>query len=385
MRVTLRFALGYALLAFAYSVYYTISRPLYGVDLYGHSFVLFIAGAEYVPAVFSFLLGSISDAYGRKKILCLSLLGAIPLAVIFLNENQGVILLSISLYSFFYTLAVMISISVVLERRENIGRNYSIIGLASGFGWAFGSSLAWFLHEALAKGIFIFILVSAYITGIYGLFTGYVGDDKKASRKVLVGLRVVYRNLSWFLPVLLLAYIGTAMGSNLNAVILDDKLHSFVEDFLSDVITNSRLLYGLFYAGLPVLIAIPARIIAGKLVDRGKERTLFISSIIAYLLIFPLLPFMSPLIFLLIWLIPVYPFYDTSIYAISARSTGSHESTISGYISTVTSLAGLLVIIINYIVYGMGTLAYVALTALFLLASLAMFLLSGGGKAKTNL
>jgi hypothetical protein len=38
------------------------------------------------------------------------------------------------------------------------------------------------------------------------------------------------------------------------------------------------------------------------------------------------------------------------------------------------------VIIINTLAYGGGILTYAALTALFLLASLALFMLSGGGK-----
>jgi hypothetical protein len=380
MRVAFRFALGYALLSFTYSIYYTVSRPLYGVDVYGRSFVLFIAGAEYIPAVFSFLIGSLSDSIGRRRFMLFSIMGAAPLALIFLQREPLPLLLSISLYSFFNGLASMIGLSSVLESRKDVGRNYSVIGLASSLGWAGGSSIAWLLYKGLGEKLFVALLVLAYLFGLYGLYSGYAGKEREAMGSVLGGLKTVYSSLRWFLPALLLAYVGVALGWNLNAVILDAKLRGFVEWCLKGSVRDSRLLYGLFYGGLTSIVAIPARVIAGRLVDRGRERALFVFSITAYIAIFTLLPFMPPLLFIFTWLVPIYPFYDTSIYALSARSTGSHESTISGYISTVTSIAGLLVIIINTLAYGGGILTYVVLTALFLLASLALFMLGGGGK-----
>jgi MFS family permease len=126
MRVAFRFALGYALLSFTYSIYYTVSRPLYGVDVYGRSFVLFIAGAEYIPAVFSFLIGSLSDFIGRRRFMLFSIMGAAPLALIFLQREPLPLLLSISLYSFFNGLASMIGLSSVLESRE--GRGEELLG-----------------------------------------------------------------------------------------------------------------------------------------------------------------------------------------------------------------------------------------------------------------
>jgi len=192
MRVAFRFALGYALLSFTYSIYYTVSRPLYGVDVYGRSFVLFIAGAEYIPAVFSFLIGSLSDFIGRRRFMLFSIMGAAPLALIFLQREPLPLLLSISLYSFFNGLASMIGLSSVLESRKDVGRNYSVIGLASSLGWAGGSSIAWLLYKGLGEKLSVALLVLAYLFGLYGLYSGYAGKEREAMGSVLGGLKTVY-------------------------------------------------------------------------------------------------------------------------------------------------------------------------------------------------
>lgn len=373
MTVNTRFLIGYSLLILSYSIYYTVSRPLFGIDLYERGFIFFIAGAEYLPAIFSFLFGSMSDYFGRKKILYLTFIGLFPLAYIFLATKREAIIVFISTYSFFHTLALTISISMILENRASVGRNYSLLGLASGFGWALGSSLAWIAYLSLGKHFFAFLLSITYLAGVCGIISGYRGKDKEGGSKILLGLRSVYRDVGWFFPILLLAYIGTIIGSNMNAILLDYKLKEFIQSEFSGAIDNTRILYGLFYAGLPVMVAIPARIIAGKLADKGKDKTLFTLSIISYILIYVTLPFMPPLLFLLVWLIPVYPFYDTSIYSISSRETTSHEASISGFLSSITSLAGFLVILINLLIKNVNITVYVFLVLITLTISLLLF------------
>jgi hypothetical protein len=56
--------IGLMTLNIVYSLYYIISRPLLGVDLYGSWIILYIASAEYTPSLFSFILGALSDVGG---------------------------------------------------------------------------------------------------------------------------------------------------------------------------------------------------------------------------------------------------------------------------------------------------------------------------------
>jgi hypothetical protein len=73
----------------------------------------------------------------------------------------------------------------------------------------------------------------------------------------------------------------------------------------------------------------------------------------------------------LLWIIPIYPFYDTSIYAVISRSTRMYEATSTGFLASVNSLAGLLIIILNTITPIRGISDYVIQISLFLGLSLA--------------
>jgi len=75
--------IGLMTLNIVYSLYYIISRPLLGVDIYGSWIILYVASAEYTPSLLSFILGAIGDVYGRRRILLLGSLGFIPLLFIF--------------------------------------------------------------------------------------------------------------------------------------------------------------------------------------------------------------------------------------------------------------------------------------------------------------
>jgi len=103
--------------------------------------------------------------------------------------------------------------------------------------------------------------------------------------------------------------------------------------------------YGLFCGALPVLVGSPLRLVISKLVDKGYERIMFTASILIYLVLYLILPHTQPATFIILWILPVYPFYDTSIYAIISRSTSRYEAT--GFLSTINSLAGLSLLSLN--------------------------------------
>ncbi|QOR94961.1 hypothetical protein IMZ38_03395 [Thermosphaera chiliense] len=135
-RISLKYLMGLGLLNTAYSMYVVISRPLYGNDVYGEWFVFYLVSAEYTPALFSFIVGGLSDVYGRRRVLWLSLLGSLLLWHLFTVENWVLKILAVAGYAFSHNLAVTIALSSVLEDRVNVGRNYSWAALAGSTGWA---------------------------------------------------------------------------------------------------------------------------------------------------------------------------------------------------------------------------------------------------------
>lgn len=105
--------------------------------------------------------------------------------------------------------------------------------------------------------------------------------------------------------------------------------------------------YGFFCSALSVLVGSPLRLVIDKLVDKGYERIMFTANILTYLVLYLILPHTQPATFVILWILPVYPFYDTSIYAIISRSTSRYEAPATGFLSTINSLAGLLLLSLN--------------------------------------
>lgn len=336
---------GLMMLNIVYSLYYTISRPLFGVDLYGSWVILYITGAEYAPSLLSFIIGALGDVYGRKKILALGLLGFIPLLLIFTVLDWMLVTVFIGFYSLFYSIVSIIALSSLIEDRARVGTKYSYAGLAMGVGWGIGSAIAWPMYINLRQVFFALITASLYLLAVFMVTMGYSGKDRELSTSLNRGIQHVFVNLAKLAPIILLSYIGISIGSNINALIMDSKLREIIN--ISNSSINSRFFYGLFYGTLPVLLGTPLRFLIGKFIDKGYEEVAFIGAIFTYLILFLILPYAPPLLFIILWALPVYPFYDTSIYAVVSRNTSGFEASATGFLSSVYSLAGLTIIAFN--------------------------------------
>ena len=254
-------------------------------------------------------------------------------------------MVSIFFYSLFTSIVSIVALSSLIEDRPRIGTKYSRAGISMGIGWGIGSLLAWPLYLKIDRYGFAVMLSTLYIVSIVMILKGYIGKEREASKGLTIGFQHVYSGLSRFIPVLLFSSIGLAIGSNVNALLLDSKLRDLFSVFNTGF--ESRILYGFFCGTLPVLLGSPLRLIIGKLVDKGYEKTMFTASILTYLILYLILPRTRPVIFIILWMLPVYSFYDTSIYAIISRSTSKYEATATGFLSTINSLAGLSLLLLN--------------------------------------
>lgn len=359
--------LGLSVINVAYGLYYTVSRPLFGVDLYGAWMVLYLYGAEYAPSLFSFLLGALGDSMGRRKLMAIGLVGAIPLFAVFTLSDWRHIIASVGFFNLFSGLVSIMAISSIIEDRARVGSKYSLAGLGMGIGWGISSLIAWPLFRSLDRYLFATTLATLYATGTILVVLGYTGKEREEVARPILALETVFTELYWFTPVILFSSIGLSIASSVTAILLDYKVR---ELGLVPGDVDPRLLYGLFYGTLPVLAGVPARVIAGRLVDRGVERHLLLASIISYLVLFLALPFTPPLLYVLLWVLPIYPFYDTSIYAVISRSTRMYEATSTGFLASVNSLAGVLIILLNTIAPIRGIADYVIQVSVFLGLSL---------------
>jgi Major Facilitator Superfamily. len=371
MEKLVKLVTGLMMLNIVYSLYYTISRPLFGVDLYGSWIILYITGAEYAPSLLSFIIGVLGDVYGRKKILALGLLGFTPLLLIFTVLDWKLVTVSIGFYSLFYSIVSIIALSSLIEDRARVGTRYSYAGLAMGVGWGIGSAIAWPMYISLGQVFFALITASLYVFAVFTITIGYSGKDRELSTDLSKAIQHVFVNLAKLAPIILLSYIGISIGSNINALIMDSKLREVIN--ISNSSINSRFFYGLFYGTLPVLLGTPLRFLIGKFIDKGYEEVAFIGAVFTYLILFLVLPYTPPLLFIILWALPVYPFYDTSIYAIISKSTSSFEASVTGFLSSIYSLAGLVIILLNTVLPIDDPITYITLITISLTTPLILF------------
>lgn len=360
---------GICLLNIVYSMYVVVSRPLYGADVYGEWFVFYLVSAEYIPSLMAFALGSLSDAIGRRRVMSVSIMGAFFIFMLFQIENWIFKIVFVFLYSFTHTLAITIGLSYVIEDRANVGRKYSKVGVASGLGWGIGSLIAWPLLSLLSMSGFPSFVSIIYVAGIIFLITGYSGKEREQAQAIMKGLSSTINNLRSLIPIILLSYIGLTIGGTYNSILMDKKITAIINNSLDA--THRRFLYGVLYGFLPVLAGTPLRPFIGRIVDYGKAREAFLAALLSYLILFVVLPFTPPLIFFLLWILPVYPFFDTSLYAMVSRGTTGYEASVSGFLSTISSISGVVILILNTLLDIEKSNTYLTLVSLsFLTASI---------------
>lgn len=362
MRKFLVMVLGLSMLEVVYGMYYTISRPYFGVDLYGAWMVVYLIGAEYTPSLFSFMLGALGDTVGRRVLMAIGGLGVIPLFHIFTLTDWRQVVVSVGLFNLFSWLVFTFAMSSIIEDRARIGSKYSVAGLGMGLGWGIGALIAWPLFNYLGNYLFSTTLSTIYALSSLLVIIGYSGKERENTTPISA-LKTVFSELHWFAPIILFSSIGLSIASSMTSILLDYKIRELP---ILNKSFDSRLFYGLFYGTIPVLAGTPARIIAGRLVDNRKEEKLLLTALSSYLVLFLVLPFTPPILYILLWLIPIYPFYDTSIYAILSRNTNKYEATATGFLASINSLAGVLIIILNTIKPLENTIDYLVRISFFL-------------------
>jgi len=255
--------------------------------------------------------------------------------------------LAVTGYSFTHNIAITIALSNILEDRGNVGKNYSRAGLASGLGWGVGSAIAWPLFLNTSIKIFAQIVSATYLLGIIFVMTGYSGKVRDATVDLKTGFTETLRRIKWFIPLMLTSYIGLAVGGAFNSLLMDEKI-SQLRTVINDGVEN-RYFYGILYGSIPVLIGAPTRPLIGRLIDRGYAKEALAMALLSYLVLFTVLPFTPPVLFIILWPIPIYPLYDTSIYSIISWKTVRFEASASGFVASITSFAGISILILNMV------------------------------------
>jgi hypothetical protein len=109
------------------------------------------------------------------------------------------------------------------------------------------------------------------------------------------------------------------------------------------------------------------RPLAGVLVDRFKADLVLASTFLAYAIYNTILFYTTGLTFILLWLIPLYPFRDVAqAMALSRRVNQNLQATVAGFLNMLWGLASLAYVLAY--AYGIGLLEafYIQLVSLII-------------------
>ncbi len=356
-------------LYFAFTRFYIVTK-LGG----GYTALLFLTGAEWGLPVLSIVWGVLADKYGRRKFVVLGASGALAFAIAAQIREPMLFVAILSYASFAWGLAWPSVLAPVLTPSESAGRRYSIFMMGSTLGWSLGSSAMGFLYN-LAGPRGVLYMVALLYACAYALYTAFFPREYERGKGAGVSLEDFQRLAMLMLMLLLsiaLATFGAELGFNLMAVKLEHELSMVLGNANENI---KAVLYGFLYGGITTLVGVPARIAAGRIADRWTPLRLFIAVDLGYAAYIAGLVLSHGIATIILWQIPLYPFYDVSVYASTSRYAPPElKASVAGVTLAAQSLGGLAVAFAGPLsdVLGPNIAATIACIALLLSAIIAV-------------
>ncbi len=341
-----------ALDALGFSVWYTASRA-YIRDVLGdeaYSFVVLLIAAESLGYMLSPIAGILGDVYGRVRMALLGVLRAPLLSLVaFVDPTHMPILvfLASTLSVLFYTN----TLGLLLDLTRGSGRLYGLITIATPLAFGVGS-----LIPGLLKPIGGYELVFIFVGVIDGLSPLALLLVPSSSGNLGFSLRAAFSVFKSIPLSLIIAILLGNLASTLFWNIMSIKLYE---------VTGSLLAFGFVGGFLTTILSTIVRPLAGVLVDRFNADLVLASTYLAYTVYNTILYHTTGLTFILLWLIPLYPFRDVAqTMALSRRVSQDLQATVAGLINMLWGLASLAYVVAY--AHGIGLLEafYIQLASL---------------------
>ncbi len=333
-----------------WALHFTYSRT-WVKDLLGddYSFILMLAAAETLPVLLSIVGGLHGDVSGRRRIAELSALQALFFALIpMLGLHYMPLLVGVSaaLWAYFWPNLV----APVMEETGRTGSGYARFAVGSTAGWGLGGALVMlygWLGVAGPSTVYwtaAFVLMAAAIVSLDVVSTSRPGATMQEVVDFLRrgGMGV----LALFLAIV---FLQTASEIFWNASAF--KLYGEA---------GSIAVFSLVYSILPTAIGVLVRPLAGRTVDASGPWKTYLAVILSYSALYLGVYTSSGLLLLALWVLPVFVFYDTSVYTLMARVFPENlQGSASGLVVLSYFAAGLIVLVLSTL-----TLDYVKILAI---------------------
>lgn len=371
------FTAGAFLHSSAWGMYFALTRVYVVTDLGGgYMALLLLAGAEFGLPLTSVLWGRLADRYGRRKFVLAAWTGFIPLAMLGLVNDAYTFVAVAALPSLAWSLGWPSVVSPVITG-TSIGRRYGTFMVGASLGWGLGSSAMGPLYGlGGARAVFTACSVLYFIS--YAVFYALYPATRTPASTVIKpeASRQLYRSLAPLLVAVAMLSLGLEWGFNVFAVRLEESLRQLVyRAGWSD--EDVRLLYGVFYGGVTTLLGVPARLLAGRVADRYGGLRLLAWTAGCYVLLYLAMNHLHGIWMVMLWQVPLYPFYDTAVYsAASGYAPRDLKASAAGAVMAAQSVGGMLVALAGPLTDAYGPRASIDLATSLIAASLAVTLLT---------
>lgn len=324
-----------------------------------------LSGAMYLA---SRIFGAISDYYGVRKtfIIIGHILSVLPVFLCYFTQVLNLIIVLYMLSSFFWSIGLP-SFLAALTCVEEKGKVLGWYGLISYIGWATGSFLMGYLYEfQKASNVFIF---SSGIMALSTLFIAFYPKEPRLSQRenlwsyVRPALTLRFRaptQFKWFLLTVFLSWIGLQWAWPL------------LELRMYDLFERSKAFYGVVWGLSSGIISGIASISAGRVSDKiGGARVVQII-IVIYIFLIPTFAFLTdPIIYAILWSIPIWSFFEIGSLAVPAQTVNKgSQAEAMGALDSSAKLGVFISFIGGIFADKFGREAAIIITSVFLVVSL---------------
>ncbi len=342
------YTLGNMFYTLAWGLYFSSSR-IYVKEALGGSFtdITLLTSLEFLPALLSAFWGYLGDFLGRRKMVLLGFLSVPAFMMIGFTGIPWVLILAF-IASLASTIAWPSIVAAVVSDIENVGsRKYSIYAMGGSLGWGIGSILMGFLYR-IGHMKLVSIMVALFIGLAFTLFYITYPETYRQSSKRTYGInlfKIVLKNkvLMVFLLTVIISYFGLEFSYNILSIKLYNELG------------RNEVFYGIFFGGITAFLGALFRPLAGRIVDTLGELRSFTVALMGYTVLLYGLALARGWTMALLWIIPIYPLYDTAAVTVASKSLVPElRATAIGAYSTSISIAGSLVVIAGPIADSLG-------------------------------
>ncbi len=329
-RLLLAYSVVELLFWLGYSIYFTFTR-MYIENVMGqaYGFIALLIAAEEAPLLASLVFGGLADIYGRRKMMLLGLGESLAVASMGFT-GIGLLPMLAAVAALFYAIGYTAFTGVLLAATRGSAKSFSMVTLWGSVGWALGGPLAGILYS---HGPAVEFTASALAIA-FAYLLAYMYTPPQLEKTGAIGFHDVVKAAYKLTPLMVFTAI-TSAGLVAFFGPFSLKLSAEIDD---------PILFGIVYSTLPALLGAAVRPLAGVACDTLGSLTVAVATTLAYIVLNYGLTVMHGLPAILLWLIPLYPFRDVSIYTLASQLLPSSlQATAGSAVNLAISVSGLLV------------------------------------------